>query len=107
VFRPHAEEFDLPDEQAETRAPSLALLAILVAVEAPAPAAGPAPNPPLKPMLICRAPERMVGSRIRRGATCKTAEEWALEDARRDRKPADMRVTEGQQINTGAPSSPR
>jgi hypothetical protein len=49
----------------------------------------------------------MVGSRIRRGARCKTADEWALEDARRDRKPADMRVTEGQQINTGAPSSPR
>ena len=81
-------------------------LAALIAL-ATAQAAEPAPSPPAKPMLICRAPERMVGSRIRRGARCKTADEWALEDARRDRKPADMRVTEGQQINTGAPSSPR
>lgn len=81
-------------------------LAPLIALAA-AQAAEPAPNPPPKPMLICRAPERMVGSRIRRNTTCKTADEWALDDARRDRKPADMRVTEGQQVNAGAASSPR
>ncbi|HEX6741066.1 MAG TPA: hypothetical protein VF079_04640 [Sphingomicrobium sp.] len=62
--------------------------------------------PPAKPLLICRASEREVGSRIRKGRQCKTAEQWALVDAERDRKPADMRVTQGQSTPTGLPGSP-
>ena len=77
-------------------------LFILATVEA---AAAP-PSPPARPVLICRASEREVGSRIRKGRQCKTAEEWALVDAERDRRPASMGVTEGQAIQTGAPSSP-
>jgi hypothetical protein len=65
-----------------------------------------APSPPPKPMLICRASERELGSRIRKGRKCKTADEWALEDAERDRKPANLRVTEGQSTPTGLPGSP-
>ncbi|HEY6661602.1 MAG TPA: hypothetical protein VIZ66_01640 [Sphingomicrobium sp.] len=74
----------------------------LVAAAAPDPAAAAPPQP----MLICRASERETGSRIRHGRKCKTADEWALEDARRDRKPADLRVTEGQSTPTGMPGSP-
>jgi len=69
-------------------------------------AADPQPAPPPKPMLICRQSEREVGSHIHPSRRCKTAEEWAVEDARRDGKPASLTVTEGQGINTGAPSSP-
>ena len=79
----------------------LIFLALAVAAE---PAAQPAP--PTKPILICRQGEGEVGSHIHPSRKCKTAEEWAVEDARRDGKPADMRVTQGQGINTGAPSSP-
>ena len=80
--------------------PVLALL-LAAAQSADAP-----PSPPPKPMLICRASERETGSRIRHGRKCKTAEEWAIDDAERDRKPAGMRITEGQSIQTGAPGSP-
>ena len=76
----------------------------LVAAAAPDPATASPPTP--TPMLICRASERETGSRIRHGRKCKTADEWALEDARRDRKPADLRVTEGQSVATGMPGSP-
>ncbi len=81
-------------------------LALLVAALAAAPADEPAAAAPPKPMLICRASERETGSRIRHGRKCKTAEEWAIEDAERDRKPANLRVTEGQSIPTGLPGSP-
>lgn len=80
-------------------------LALLVAALAAAPADERAAAP-AKPMLICRASERETGSRIRHGRKCKTAEEWAIEDAERDRKPANLRVTEGQSIPTGLPGSP-
>ena len=66
-----------------------------------------APAAPTKPLLICRASERQVGSRIRKGRKCRTADEWALEDAERDHKPAGLRVTEGQSTPTGAPTAPR
>ena len=79
---------------------------IFVLVFAAAQSAHAPPDPPPKPMLICRASEREVGSRIRKGRQCKTAEEWQLEDARRESKPAGMRITEGQSIPTGAPGSP-
>ena len=81
-------------------------LAVLIIALAAAPAADPAAGPPPKPMLICRASEREVGSRIRKGRKCKTADEWALDDARRDRRPADLRVTEGQSASTRLPGSP-
>ncbi|HKX92374.1 MAG TPA: hypothetical protein VJM15_08125 [Sphingomicrobium sp.] len=82
------------------------MLLVALAVSAAAAPAATDGTPP-NPTLICRAGERQVGSRIRKGRTCKTAEQWAIEDARRDRKPADMRVTEGQSTPTGAPSGPR
>ncbi len=70
-------------------------------------AAEPAPQAlPAKPMLICRQSESEVGSHIHPSRRCKTAEEWAVEDARRDGKPASMRVIEGQHVDTGAPSPP-
>ena len=79
------------------------LAVLIVALAAADPAAA---VPPAKPMLICRASEREVGSRIRKGRRCKTADEWAREDAERERKPANLRVTEGQSVATGAPSAP-
>jgi hypothetical protein len=81
------------------------LLAILILAAQSADAAAP-PAPPPKPMLICRASERETGSRIRHGRKCKTAEEWAAEDAERARRPASLQVTEGQSVPTGAPGSP-
>jgi len=81
-------------------------LALLIAALAAAPADAPPAAAPSKPMLICRASERETGSRIRHGRKCKTAEEWAIADAERDRKPANLRVTEGQSIPTGLPGSP-
>ena len=81
-------------------------LALLIAALAAAPADKPPAAAPSKPMLICRASERETGSRIRHGRKCKTAEEWAIEDAERDRKPASLGLTEGQQISTGQPSAP-
>jgi hypothetical protein len=53
-------------------------------------------TPPAKPKLICRESEQELGSHIRSGRRCKTAEEWQIEDQRRDVKPPSMRVTEGQ-----------
>jgi hypothetical protein len=69
-------------------------------------AAEPSPTPPPKPPLICRQGEREVGSHIRTGRTCLTAEEWARKDADRENKPANMRITEGQSTPTGLPGSP-
>ena len=80
-------------------------IALVLALAAAAPAAAAQAAPP-KPLLICRASEREVGTRIRKGRQCKTAEEWALADAERDRRPADLRVTEGQATATGAPGPP-
>jgi hypothetical protein len=79
---------------------SLALLASFgLAVADPA-------TPPPKPPLICRKAEQEVGSHIRSGKKCKTAEEWQREDAARENQPASMRVTEGQSTPTGMPGSP-
>ena len=55
--------------------------------------------PPLqlpKPKLICREDEQVVGSHMHTGRRCKTAEDWQVEDQRRDAKSPSMRVTEGQ-----------
>lgn len=51
---------------------------------------------PEKPKLICRESEEETGSHIRTGRTCKTEEEWQRADDEKGRKPASMRVTEGQ-----------
>ena len=69
----------------------LMLLAAALASASPEPAPAPA-----KPPLICREGENLTGSHIRTGRRCKTAEQWQIEDARRDRVPPSLRVTEGQ-----------
>ena len=65
----------------------------------------PATPPSAKPERICRESERQTGSHIRSARRCKTAEQWRIEDERRDRVPADMRVTEGQ--NDLGPTRPQ
>jgi hypothetical protein len=71
---------------------------VLMLGAAPA-AAEPAP-PPLQPVKICRKAEQSLGTHIRGGRKCRTAEEWEREDAARDRKPAGLQVTEGQNAGT-------
>ena len=56
----------------------------------------PATPPSIKPERICRESERRTGSRIRTSRRCLTEEQWRLEDERRDRVPAGLRVTDGQ-----------
>ena len=63
-------------------------------------AAQPAARPPApavnNPARICRESERRTGSRIRTGRRCLTEDQWRIEDERRDRVPATLRVTDGQ-----------
>jgi hypothetical protein len=70
----------------------LMLLAVALASAAPQSQQPPAEKPPL----ICRESENMTGSHIRTGRRCKTSEQGQIEDARRDRVPPSLRVTEGQ-----------
>jgi hypothetical protein len=49
-----------------------------------------------KPPLICRENESVTGTHVRAARRCETAAEWDSEDARRDRVPTTLRVTEGQ-----------
>jgi hypothetical protein len=51
---------------------------------------------PPKPKLVCRESERRLGSHVRTGRRCKTAQQWEEEDAERDRVPVTLRVTAGQ-----------
>lgn len=68
------------------------IIALLMAVAAQAPqAALPPPKPP-KPQRICRENEARTGSHIRSSRTCKTAEQWQMDDAARDRIPPSMRI---------------
>ena len=67
------------------------VIALLMAVAAQAPQAAP-PGPLPKPQRICRENERRTGSHIRSGRTCKTAEQWQMEDAARDRIPPTMQI---------------
>jgi hypothetical protein len=69
---------------------SLALLLALSGVEAQT------ALPPEKPKLICREGEQELGTHIHTGRKCKTAEEWRLDDLKRDQRPSTMRITEGQ-----------
>ena len=52
--------------------------------------------PAPKQKLICRGDEQQVGSHIHTGRRCKTAEEWQIEDKRRETTSPSMRITEGQ-----------
>ena len=81
------------------------LMLLAVALGSAAPEA-PAPTP-AKPPLICRESESLTGSHIRTGRRCKTAEQWQIEDARRDRVPPSLRVTEGQMDGHPPPAQPR
>ena len=79
---------------------ALILLAIALAAAGPDSQSGAAPE---KAKRICRESENQTGSHIRTGRRCRTAEEWARDDAARDRKPADLRVTEGQDYGQPRP----
>ncbi len=68
------------------------IFALLLAAQS----AAPAPPAPAKPVLVCRQGQREVGSHIRSGRRCKTAEEWAKDDAERERAAASAQITEGQ-----------
>ncbi len=60
---------------------------------------GPAPtpaDPPEQERKICRSGERTLGSRVVRPRRCKTASEWAEEDAKGSGLPLSAQVTEGQ-----------
>ena len=85
---------------------SLGLVVTLVFAAA---SADPAPvvTPPAKPKLICRTDEQELGSHIRPGRRCKTAEEWAAEDAKKDQIPPSMRVTAGQGDGAPHPTRPQ
>lgn len=67
------------------------VIAMLMALAAQAPqAAAGAPLP--KPPRICRENERRTGSHIRSSRACKTAEQWQMEDAARERIPPTMKI---------------
>ena len=70
---------------------SLVLIMALAAQDLPPPL-----QLPPKPKLICRQDETQVGSHIHTGRRCKTAEEWQVEDQRRNAVSPSMRITEGQ-----------
>jgi hypothetical protein len=78
-------------------------LALLAVVLAPAdPSAQPAPA---KPRLVCREAEGHLGSHVRTARQCKTAEQWAQEDADRERVPLNLRMTAGQGDTPTRPST--
>ena len=74
----------------------MTVIALLFLAAHPAAAGSAAAVPAPKPELICRENEQQTGSHIHSSRSCKTAEQWAIEDARRGRLPITMRVTEGQ-----------
>ena len=68
------------------------MLATLILVMAAA-SADPPPTPPApKPKLVCRESETELGSHIRSGRRCKTAEEWQQEDLRKGLIPPSLTV---------------
>jgi hypothetical protein len=70
----------------------LGFLALLVGPAAPA-SAQPAAE---KPKLVCREGESQLGSHVRTGRRCLTRDQWDEEDARQERRPANMEVTDHQ-----------
>ena len=67
------------------------IAALALAAAAQAPQAAP-PQESAKPPKICRENERHTGSRIRTPRTCKTQEQWDIDDAARDRRPLSLQV---------------
>mgnify|MGYP003288788843 CR=1 FL=1 len=68
------------------------LIAVLtLAAAAQAPQAAPAAEK-AKPQRICRENERHTGTRIRSLRTCKTQEQWDIDDAARDRRPLSLQI---------------
>ena len=67
------------------------LIAILALTAAQAPQAAPAPQS-AKPPKVCRENERHTGTRIRSLRTCKTQEQWDMDDAARDRRPLSLQI---------------
>lgn len=83
----------------------MSLLALLlIAAE---PATPPVTPPKPKPKLICRESEAHLGTRMRTGRECKTAEQWQQEDAERNRIPVTLRVTPGQGDGVQPTQSPQ
>jgi hypothetical protein len=82
----------------------LAFIAILFGLTAGEPERAQVPELP-KPKLICRSGEQELGSHMHTGRTCRTAEQWQQEDARRDQRPATYEVVPGQ--GDGVPRPPR
>ena len=64
----------------------LSLLMLLAPTDAP-------PTAQPKPVRICREGEKQLGSHMHSSRRCLTAEQWQVEDARRDRIPITARVT--------------
>jgi hypothetical protein len=68
------------------------LIAVLaLAAAAQAPQAAPAPQS-AKPPKVCRQNEQHTGTRIRSLRTCKTQEQWDIDDAARDRRPLSLQI---------------
>jgi hypothetical protein len=64
------------------------------------------PAPPEKPKLICREQEQSVGTHIRSGRRCRTAEQWEIEDSGKGQPlPPTARVTSNQ--GDGLPQAKR
>ena len=67
------------------------LIAVLALAAAQASQAVPAPQS-AKPQKICREKEQHTGTRIRSTRTCKTQEQWDMDDAARDRRPLSLQI---------------
>ena len=66
-------------------------ISLALAATPPEPANAP-PQPKPKPKLLCRGGEVQLSSHIRTPGRCMTADEWQMEDAKKDQLPATMRV---------------
>jgi hypothetical protein len=73
------------------------MLLILIAMAlAAGDQAAPAQQAPEKPKLICRTGEQQLGSHMRTGRRCKTAEQWEIEDSKLPQMPASAIITPGE-----------
>jgi hypothetical protein len=84
----------------------VAFFAILLALGAAEPHQA-QPVVPEKPKLICRQGEQELGTHIHPARTCKTADEWRLDEVRRNEKPATFRITPGQGDGVPRPEHPQ
>jgi hypothetical protein len=80
---------------------SLSLMMALAGADVPA-------TPPEKPKKICRQTEQSLGTHIRSGRQCKTAEQWEADDeARREALPPSANITPGQPDGIPRPERPQ